>query len=111
MTRILRTSLAVAGALCLCLAAISPVNAKLAGNGQNLNGVRLNGVALNGNGVNGTTSQGLAANARDRQGTSFNGFQLQGASSDGSTVRKAVGTMAPAVEAVILSTGETVDLR
>jgi uncharacterized protein YjbI with pentapeptide repeats len=88
MTRITKSAIAAVGFLGICLVATAPANAKLGLNGASLNGESLNGENLNGESLN---------------GTSFNGVVLNGPAME--------GTGSARVDAVVLPSGETINVR
>jgi uncharacterized protein YjbI with pentapeptide repeats len=88
MTRITKSAIAAVGFLGICLVATAPANAKLGLNGASLNGESLNGENLNGESLN---------------GTSFNGVVLNGPAME--------GTGSAPVDAVVLPSGETINVR
>ncbi len=73
------------------------------------NGVQLNGISRNGMHFNGWRTNGLGKNGLGRNGMWFNGIQTHGMGANGLT--KPVEPTAPVVDAVVLPSGETVDLR
>jgi uncharacterized protein YjbI with pentapeptide repeats len=93
MTRITKSAIAAVGFLGICLVATAPANAKLGLNGASLNGESLNGENLNGESLN---------------GTSFNGVVLNGPAMEGTAME---GTGSAPVDAVVLPSGETINVR
>ena len=103
MTRVTKKAMAAAGFIGICLIATAPANAKLGLNGVSLNGTSLNGESLNGENLNGVSMNGVALNGANLNGTSFNGVVLNG---------NAMGPTGSAlIDAVVLPSGETFDIR
>jgi hypothetical protein len=98
MTRIIKSAIAAVGFLGMCVVATAPPNAKLG-----LNGVSLNGASLNGESLNGENLYGVALNGESLNGTSFNGVVLNGPAME--------GTGSAPVDAVVLPSGETFNVR